>query len=342
MPRITTLTLTLTALILSLPIFAQAQEFTHSIFENYQITKAEPVLGLPTDPGHSDLEYAHQSLLSQALETDLKNLFHLYLRGELPARAKAQTEIQNDSFLIENLPVSSSDVLVKQTLLEIQNQLPESKLARAIVDSRNSASIIPIHFRIYDDEDENELSAYYDRGTHRVKMALDRVAKENWYTWFAHEHLHFFDPILKEAEASAAQVGLAEQIQAWIIDGHTQLSPTEKDLLNKYLSGLTHLSIQAEWRAWIATTLFAQNAMHAGLITQVPPCLSFLAEFGFGTRDLTVSELKQIWWKKLKAGFYVTPTGLFTNEWLKSQLLAYVDSLDPAQLLIPDLLDLVQ
>ncbi len=86
----------------------------------------------------------------------------------------------------------------------------------------------------------------------------------------------------------------------------------------------------------------AQKMMEVGMLSRVPPCLSFLSEYGFGRQNLTINELRSIWWTKLKEGFYVEETGLFTDPWLKSELLSYVNRLTPDELSLGGLTDLVE
>ena len=98
--------------------------------------------------------------------------------------------------------------------------MPNSNLVNSIIQSRSSDEIIPIHFQIYDDETGSEPSAYYERGTHKIKMALDGVVKENWFTWFSHEYFHYFDPILRKSEMSVGEPTRTDQIAGWIRNGH--------------------------------------------------------------------------------------------------------------------------
>ena len=334
MCRIITLTLIVIASILGHVEKGQAQDNPHSLFKNYFSVKNSDV--------KYDNPYDRQIKMYESIKEDGEALFLNYLNGTLPEEKIIQKELKKDQILNENFRTASSQGIINGTLKLIKSMMPASNLMSAIERARSGDQSIPIHFRIYDDENEATLSAYYERGTHKVKMALNRVIKENWLTWFAHEYLHFFDPILRTVEMKVDNISRIQTIAGWIQSHHTNLNESEDTLLEQYFSDLTNLSIQAEWRDWVATSIFAQKMLRTGLLQQVPPCLEFLSASGFGQRDLTVDELKQIWWKKLKEGFYVEPTGLFTDPWLKSKLLKYVNSLDETQLPILDLLELVE
>jgi hypothetical protein len=287
-------------------------------------------------------EYYDRAIVRyEALQNDIRSWFTQYLAGKaLPDFSQVQKNLSEDPFLESKFKIASSSALLEATL-EALNHGAGERLAKKILAARAGKKLLPLHLRVYEDEVEQNMPAYYERGTHKVKMALDHVDSKNWLTWFVHEQLHFLDPILNQNESTVSEPTRLEKIAAWTLAKKSDLSRDERAILNQYFSDLTHISIQAEWRDWVATSLFAQNALRTGLLKDVPPCLSFLVESGFGSRELTLAELKAIWWAKLKAGFYVDSTGLFAHEWLKSQLIDYVNSLEVRELPLRDLVELV-
>ncbi len=276
------------------------------------------------------------------IEAQISDIFETYLLyGSIDYR-QIKKQIDSDPHFASSLAIASNKVIPEKTHSLLLQAFPKSPLLSAIKNEKKAQRLVPLHYRIVEDRKEKNPGIFYERGTHRVQMSLEKVAPGNWLAWYLHENLHFLDPFLRSSEKSVSDSTRINQISTWVRNGHSELTDSEEHLLDSYFSELTDLSIKAEFRAWLVTSLFVQKMLLNKQLRLIPPSLAFLTEAGFGKEVLSTNQLKELWWNKLKLGFYVESTGLFTEPWLNRRLQSYVDRLDPLNVPLEGLIELVQ
>jgi hypothetical protein len=230
----------------------------------------------PEDPPTTWAQY--QLGLFQEQKNLARRIFDSYIAGKYDPRVLSSCLESKDQESVDQL--LSTGFLERSLERLSESRSPSLQSFLRLVQARRTTRnlfLFRLAGHLPKDSVPDDLPGSFHRGEGSIFMNFARIAPNEWYVILLHELAHAFDDRLNDAiEIYAEQDPIITMVKDK--KGFAQLTLSEAQFLNRWITAGLDRGLLAEYRAWLVTFELYREGVQEGLWKPIPWLEAILAQ----------------------------------------------------------------